>query len=981
MTTAAGTPHSAREYGERVREAVRRAQAGNPLAPVTVLCGDTAMDDVLVALTHPGEPLLNVEVTTLPLFVTTAARTLGRKPLQRSDVAREVGLLLADAASPTVFHTKHLNTSPATHRGLTDAILALSALPPQWRGLHGGEELPEVVEELARTVLERTAATCYTYPEAVEAAVQAAARRAVIVVGDIALDALAEWTLGQLGDIARVDGGEFADVIERATFVAERDEAKYVASEIADAVGTGAQLAELAVGCCDETQIAAVSRALGEAGIPHRAPSSATWAQNPYFRALAGLVRLDPEEMNRRDLAGLLGTGALEGAPWLNVFDHITRDDRLQFYAGADWDRQPQGLSEDRAAQAAEVLGWVRDLRAALRRVWSSPTWPAAAAELRQLAANRMREPWGVEAAYLDAVCETLAGLHGSVDRSRAVDALVPLYDNLQPAATGGLVAVGPLESLAGRNLHTAFIVGALDDTLPGSITPSPTITAAQSHTSAAEFLGRRRRAMQAALRSAPRVVITNPRSHQNGSGSTQPSQWVSARGLRALGVDVDKLGAEDFPQAEVMLATGALATLSDADQLIVDAAAGNPGEDALRYRAIMGYRDAGAGGDEEGAEFNGFAGEAGSAVGRAFFANDISNSALESFTASPLLFFIDHILKSYALPDDVHTLAVDAREGGSLFHAIIEAWTNEVLLNPASPPDYASGAWWEDAKRRLDAIVTRELQRADSGRVNEAVWFSFEEATRRDVERWYAAEKAELEFGWRPIAAELAFGSNRFDGTDFPSPYIDVPGADGAAERITFNGKIDRVDYLSLPGQPTTLRVTDYKTGKQYNTVKSLLAAGPTGEAEKNDYRFQLALYGGLVHRRFVEDASGDVLAWFPEIADAIAGLPPVGSVKARYWYVQEKAAQQEVAEKVTEDTDPAGAVSLTIDDAVLAALETNLGRIHGYITAGVFPPHALNANWVEQREVRVGRAQYEAVTDALAERALIPLSIEEPR
>lgn len=973
MTTAVGTSRVADGYGERIREAVRQAQAGNPLTPVTVLCGSSAMDDVLVALTEPGEPLLNVEVATLPLFVTTAARTLGRKPLQRADVSREVGLLLADAASPTVFHTKHLNTSPATHRGLTDAILALSALPPQWRGLHGGEELPGVVEKLARTVLERTAATCYTYPEAVEAAAQAATRRVVVVVGDIALDALSEWTLGQLGDIARVDGGEFARAIERATFVAERDEAKYVASAIADAVGAGAQLAELAVGCCDETQIAAVSRALEEAGISHRAPSSATWAQNAYFRALTGLVRLDPEEMNRRDLAGLLGTGALDGAPWLNAFDQITRDDRLQFYAGTDWDRQPQGLSEDRAAQAAEVLGWVRGLRSALRRVWSSPSWPAAAAELRQLAEDRMREPRGIEATYLDAACEALAGLHGAVERGRAVDALLPLYDNPQPAAGGGLVAVGPLESLAGRNLHTAFIVGALDDTLPGSITPNPTITAAQSHTSAEEFLGRRRRAMQAALRSAPRVVITNPRSHQNGSGATQPSQWVSARGLRALGAEVKELGVEHFPQAEAMLADGTLAVLSDFDQLIVNAAAGNPGEDALRYRAIMGYRDAGAYGDEEGAEFNGFAGDAGSAVGREFFASDISNSALESFTASPLLFFIDHILKSYALPDEVHTLAVDAREGGSLFHAIIEAWTNEVLLNPASPPDYDSEDWWADAKRRLDAIVSRELQQAGSERVNEAVWFSFEDATRRDVERWYAAEKAELKLGWRPIAAELAFGANRFDGTEFPSPYIDVPGAGGATERITFNGKIDRVDYRSRPGQPTELRITDYKTGKQFNTVKSLLAAGPTGEAEKNDYRFQLALYGGLVHRRFVEDASGDVLAWFPEVADALAGLPPVGAVEARYWYVQEKAGP--------DDAVPAGAVSITIDDAVLATLETNLGRIHSYITAGVFPPHALNASWVEQREVRVGRAQYEAVTDALAERALIPLSIEEPR
>ena len=69
---------------------------------------------------------------------------------------------------------------------------------------------------------------------------------------------------------------------------------------------------------------------------------------------------------------------------------------------------------------------------------------------------------------------------------------------------------------------------------------------------------------------------------------------------------------------------------------------------------------------------------------------------------------------------------------------------------------------------------------------------------------------------------------------------------------------------------------------------------------------------------------------------------------------------------------------VSETIDEAVLATLEANLTYIYQFITAGVFPPHAIDAHWVETRELKVGAAQYEAVTEALAEQELIPLRID---
>lgn len=975
QTNPATGPHRER-YAAAIGGAVARAKAGDPLAPVTVICGDWAMDDVLVALTQPGEPLINVEVTPLGRFITTAARGLGRKPLQREDVAREVSRMLADDAPATVFHAKHLNTSPATQEGLTDAIFELAALPPQWREAHGGQGLPANVAKLAQTVLERTREDCYTYPEAVEAAARGAAKRSVIVAGDVALDAKAQWAIEQLGEaVERVELGGALPKIERATFVAERDEAKFVASEIARAVEQGAALSELAVGCCDDTQIEAVARALSEAGISHRAPEDKTWAQDPYFRAVASLIRLDPEEMNRRDLAALLATGAAADAPWINTFDQVTRDDKLQFYAGADWDKDWRAGFDDRgdpgrAERVEEVVGWVHALRADLEALWASESWPGAAAALRGIAERRLRKPRGTESLFLAEVCGRLAELRGQVAQQRALDAVSGLYDRAQPQQSKGLVAVGPLASLAGRELHTAFIVGALDDTLPGSITPSATITAAQSHDSAEEFLGRRRRAFTAALASAPRVVVTNPRSHQDGSGATRPSQWVTQRGLRELSLPVPEGAAFDVaehPQSEAMLIEGTLTALTDEDALLIDAAAGDFDPETERYSAIMGYRDAGAHGDEEGAEFNGFTH---TDLRARFFDKDVSNSALESFTKSPLLFFIDRILGAYELPDEVHTLDVDARERGTHFHEIFEAWTNEVLLNPASPPDYDSEAWWEsDAKPRLDAIVDRQLASSRSARVNDAVWFSFEDTVRRDVARWFAREEAELRAGWRPIAAELAFGTNPYDGTTHPSPYIEVAAPGGAAARMTFNGKIDRLDFLAVSGEPTVLRITDYKTGRQYSNVKSALADGPTGSAEKNKYYFQLALYGGLLHRRFVEEARGDVTTWFPEVAQAIGALPPVGEVQARYWYFQETKASE---------GEQLGVVSETIDEAVLATLEANLTYIYQFITAGVFPPHAIDAHWVETRELKVGAAQYEAVTEALAEQELIPLRID---
>ena len=150
--------------------------------------------------------------------------------MQRGDVAAEVAAVLRpDAPAPTVFHDKGLNGSAATLEGLTDAVYTLSTYPPTWREMHGDSELPRVVAKLAHDILNHLQEQRYTFPEAVTAAAAAAAARQIVVVGDIALDPLSEWALEQIAPDASVvaeDG--FAGEMERRSFVAEQDEAKYL---------------------------------------------------------------------------------------------------------------------------------------------------------------------------------------------------------------------------------------------------------------------------------------------------------------------------------------------------------------------------------------------------------------------------------------------------------------------------------------------------------------------------------------------------------------------------------------------------------------------------------------------------------------------------------------------------------------------------------------------------------------------------------
>ena len=996
------SPLTREEYNSTIVSAVDKAKGTDPFTPVIVLCAATALDDVTAAVASSPTPYANVEVTSLDNLLHTAARQLGRKPLQRRDVANEVAdLLRDDAPQSTVFHDKRLNNSAATLEGMTDAVFELANVPPAWRELHKGITLPQASAQMTDSVLARLKASVYTYPEAVDAAVAYVSERSLIVVGNLRTDARAEWALDRLTqNSVHVTFDGSTPFVERASLVAETDEAKFVAHGVAKAVDQGANLHELAVAYCNESQLPYLTQAFDDAGISYSAPSTEVWSQEPYFRALVTLLRLDPSEMNRRDLTMLLSTGALERkktdveVPSLFAFDAVSRNSAQQFYSGEDWNTPFR--DEQVEQRATPVVRWVNHLSGVLTQMWTATSWPEFADRFADAAGKTLRPARLTEVIYRDELLRTLRRQHGAVSRLRAFEAVAPLFEQPQPTHHTGLVRIGPLESLAGRCLHTAFIVGALDDALPGSITPSATTTFEQTNSDAMQFISRRRQAFTAALTSAQRVIITHPRSHQDGSGSTQPSQWASTAGLASLGLTATpyndfahidgaqteepvktKAGVSVLPQWSSMLMQGMVSPLTSVEESMIQTAQGTVHDRIARYRDIMHFREEGAHGNAPGAEFNGYTGMD---FTNEVFGADISNSRLEAFARSPLFFFLERILDSHVLEDKVSTMRVEATEGGTLYHSILEAWTRDVLI-PAGE-DVAEASWWEQVARpALEAIVDDALAKMRSERVNAAVWQGFSTTVRRDIEAWFQQERTEiLGEGWRPIGAEVPFGVNHGENTARTSPTIDVPTAAGTTASISFNGIIDRVDYKIAESTDSsdsyvTLRITDYKTGSKWKTLGSVIdAKQPTG-SEQDGYYFQLALYGSALYEHFVRGAANDnagVAARAPEsaepwsapIAEALEGLPKVRDVQSRYWYLQAPTVEQ-------------AHISLDITEDVIEVLRDNLAHIYGHIAAGTFPPHAIKTHWTDQSMLRIGMEQYDSVTEALTEHEVIPLAL----
>ena len=204
------------------------------------------------------------------------------------------------------------------------------------------------------------------------------------------------------------------------------------------------------------------------------------------------------------------------------------------------------------------------------------------------------------------------------------------------------------------------------------------------------------------------------------------------------------------------------------------------------------------------------------------------SASALQKFAACPYQFFLSAICRLEPRPEVASVVELDPATRGHLFHRV-QADVMRMLAEQKRLPLTASTM--DAARKALDATLDRvaEQYREELAPAIQRVWQDEVESMRADLRMWLeqtAATHAE----WEPIAFELAFGLRRDPANDPSSVESEVTLAEGWRLR----GIVDLIERRrgeaprggGAPGGAPDLRVTDYKTGRDY-TKRNLVVGG----------------------------------------------------------------------------------------------------------------------------------------------------------
>ncbi|MCK7636432.1 PD-(D/E)XK nuclease family protein [Corynebacterium pygosceleis] len=970
---------SADTVAVQLAAAIAEVRRTDRLRPVTILCGPTARGDVLEQLTSTGT-LLGVTVTScagyiLGRSVEVTERRDGRVLLDRSRITGSVMRLLTD--TDTEFTRYGTADQPATRSALVSIVTELLSLPGHLRDRTEGRLLPGACLDVARRVRALNP-DCFTWHDAcLHALTPPPDDAAVIVVDVVPTDPTQRWFLDEL-DALRIDTVGQCPTGERPEPVVwscsdENDEVMRAVRHIRKLVAEGTPPHRIACGWCSPDYGPRLSDALTGAAVPFTGFSDLRWSDAPEVRALLRILALDPQVLPRRELAAILGTGAIrhpvDGKPvHRDIFDRVTRRAE-RFDVLADWERprvtDVDSGEPDGHPDTDRMRRWVLALRDGVTALRETTTWDQFTGALRDLVAAQLRPGKGPERAAalaaIDRAVEGLSGMTAQLPRFRidlATELLRTFLDEPQPVdAPVNAISIGGIDDLPGRILDAVLILGATEKALPGSVNESSAITFAQRGQTPEGIQDTRIEVFHRACATAPgHAVVSYPRSHCDGSGGVGRSRLIDSTPAVVSGGLVDALSGED------------VAVPADPRELLLAQILSGAEPDPTIRRAadIIGARETGAAAGEPLSEYNGWI----PGFTTDLFRRELSATALESYPESPLTFLIERILGCRILEDTPPDSGIDARDRGTVYHRIFELWTRETWLDATPRPILPTDIDWVRARSRLDDITDEQLAAMAPASGEGARWSLFRAEVRTTVGAWFEEERREALEGWVPVGAELAFGGTHRDGSTAAHPLeITLPGG----TVLKFRGSVDRLDYH--PGR-RVLRVTDYKSGKQSHSGK-ISQAYPTGE---KILRLQLALYGAAVR------AALDAAPLFPGLK--VPGSPTTGAplvelpdidppgIESRYLFFTDHTPR-----------DSPRTSAITVDDTVLKHLESTLLALHDLIGSGVFPPQSRNGNTgniPRPNYLRLGAANYDRAAEALTPRGFNPLRItadDQPR
>lgn len=309
--------------------------------------------------------------------------------------------------------------------------------------------------------------------------------------------------------------------------------------------------------------------------------------------------------------------------------------------------------------------------------------------------------------------------------------------------------------------------------------------------------------------------------------------------------------------------------------------------------------------------------------------ANPVSATRLETYAECPRKFLFDRVLgiRERLLPEDLWR--IEARDRGSLVHAVLERYVAERIAGAPRSLD------------RLLEIADEHLDEAAAGGLvgKALLWRIDRAAITRDLRAFHAEEGDSV-----PLAVEMSFGD---DDSLTAAVAVELPGG----RSVQFHGRADRVDR----DQGGELVVSDYKTGRQTGIAK----LGSTDPLD-GGRRLQLPLYALAARQAFGTD-----------------GEP----VTARYWMVSaERSAayfQLELDDRLERHfADVVGRIARGIDQGCFPAIpgtpRENTFENCMYCDFDAVCPITRDRQWTAKR----GAPALAPVDDLLAVDAGEPLS-----
>ncbi len=197
--------------------------------------------------------------------------------------------------------------------------------------------------------------------------------------------------------------------------------------------------------------------------------------------------------------------------------------------------------------------------------------------------------------------------------------------------------------------------------------------------------------------------------------------------------------------------------------------------------------------------------------------ARPYSASALQKFSACPYQFFLSAICRLEPRPEVAPIVELDPATRGHLFHRV-QADAMRALAAEGRLPLTADAV--EPARVTLDRTLDRvaDEYREELAPAIQRVWQDEVESMRADLRMWLD-QSAAAQARWEPIAFELAYGLPRDPENDPRSVQAEVTLPEGYRLRGI-------VDLVERKRGGSDLRVTDYKTGRDY-TRRNLVVGG----------------------------------------------------------------------------------------------------------------------------------------------------------